>query len=74
MELRVAETKGTAGRKLKRRLLLGLPLGLFVGVPAARIMYLKIQDNLLDPVADPEIVFADGWVLDASDRIHADGL
>lgn len=56
------------GTRLKRRAFFGLSLALVAGAPAARILYLKTQDELMDPVQDPDVVFVNGWVLDASDR------
>lgn len=60
------------GKRLKRRAFFGLSLALLAGAPAARILYMKAQDDLMDPVQDPDIVFANGWVLDASDRTATD--
>ncbi|WP_170784288.1 hypothetical protein [Ruegeria lacuscaerulensis] len=58
---------------LKRRHLLGAVAAVVIVPPVARIAILKSRDNPLPPISDPKVVFADGWLLDASD-LDVDGL
>ncbi|MEM9231660.1 MAG: hypothetical protein AAGB10_18860 [Pseudomonadota bacterium] len=54
-------------RRVGRRVLIGSVLGLTVGVPAVGVLSLKLQDNPLPRVKAPDMVFVDGWLLDADD-------
>ncbi|NNU80304.1 hypothetical protein HMH01_07605 [Halovulum dunhuangense] len=61
-------THGVASRSpITRRRVLGAGLGLAVALPAARIGWLRLQDNPLPQVPAPRPVLRNGWVLDATD-------
>ena len=50
-----------------RRRLAGAILAGFVAAPLARIAILRLKDNPLPRVMDPDPVLVDRWLLDASD-------
>lgn len=56
---------------MRRRMIIGVPVALVLGTPVARVLYMRTKDNLMDPVREPDIVFANGWLLDAGDRFDA---
>lgn len=50
-----------------RRRVAGAIVAVLAAPPLARITLLRLKDNPLPRVADPEPVLVDRWLLDASD-------
>lgn len=65
---------GSRGALITRRRLGGAILAGITVPPLARIALLRLKDNPLPRVANPELVLVDRWLLDASDlerEMHA---
>lgn len=54
--------------QITRRKLAKLALASAVIVPAARIVSLKIKDNPLPEIAQPDLKIEGGWILDVRDN------
>lgn len=52
---------------VNRRRILGAILAVIAVPPLARIAILRLKDNPLPRVAEPDLVLVDRWLLDASD-------
>lgn len=55
-----------AGALTRRNLLKIVLAGIFL-VPVGRVAALKLKDNPLPPVNEPDLKLANGWLLDAGD-------
>lgn len=58
---------GTRRAFLTRRRIFGAILAVVVAPPLARIALLRLKDNPLPRVAEPDLVLVDRWLLDAGD-------
>ncbi|MEL6980442.1 MAG: hypothetical protein AAGM38_17450 [Pseudomonadota bacterium] len=54
-------------KRVSRRSILSALGALAIGAPVARYAQLLWLDRSLPPVTEPELVFVNGWALDASD-------
>ena len=55
-----------AGTLTRRNMFKIAPAGILL-VPAGWVAILKLKDNPLPTVEDPDLVLANGWLLDADD-------